>query len=832
VLLDNVPVKVWVNGPNSSPQQIRWTRAGPEAAWEPLKVEDVMISTGSLVAQGSCRLEMSWDTIWTGEAELTAFTDRLPGGASCLATGENLGAAFSITRAPSEPGWYTVVVDTTDEVRFPDYSQHDKNWSALARLSVHSFEVIGGFYLNESFRKIPHTVWVQDDRQIYVKVFIESSESVLAATVDYAESDQVIDTLAIQLMRVGIESDGKGVYLGTIQLTSGPDSPSSLSVVDGSLVTHLSYPDAPSLARSPVRVPLVDIRADVNRNGVVELAVDSEDVDEETWDHTHGAVFLANLDDDDLSCSTQTWATSDDDLASCHDAANDTLDGSTDVDDLAVLQTVPWPTAPDGSTAALSFAVSTSADPTDFVRLFKVSAGSYLPFDPTSDTLSTNDIRQGVELALEGKDIIRDPLVWDGFVDISIEVKESGELVGSDMVRLRVSPVITSHHLLPVEEVYALHLAGDPDSDDFINDLQAATSAVSIPLDPMAEQVDVDQWTQDLFETGYMSMPAAGGDQHVIRVFLRTPGQSCSALGVDDPLRTAGKVVFTKFRGPDVAGVVEYDHNCTLTESLNSFGNLETIPPYTDAGNSYPLGRLLVGGTSGFEPDLEFLEMIEAQGMQPPVLIDTSWLLVGHVDEIFSFVRASTPRGWAVLVNDPLLARQMLQDLVDDDHGTEPMFVGLDWLTPVAGWSGINAQRTVEEVLNNTHIRDASQDAAMMIEIAKNRLKLATGITDSEFISVPFLHYYGDTGLSVAYQPGTVNSLYLTDSVFTAPDPHGPVVVGQDVMKEQLETVLAPLGITVQWIENWNIYHRMLGEVHCGTNALRSVPTVRWWEVE
>ncbi|PKN31693.1 MAG: hypothetical protein CVU63_22600, partial [Deltaproteobacteria bacterium HGW-Deltaproteobacteria-20] len=37
-------------------------------------------------------------------------------------------------------------------------------------------------------------------------------------------------------------------------------------------------------------------------------------------------------------------------------------------------------------------------------------------------------------------------------------------------------------------------------------------------------------------------------------------------------------------------------------------------------------------------------------------------------------------------------------------------------------------------------------------------------------------------------------------------------------------------GITVHFVEDWNLYHRLEGEVHCGSNALRALPAVSWWE--
>src|SRR6201999_2248836 len=97
-------------------------------------------------------------------------------------------------------------------------------------------------------------------------------------------------------------------------------------------------------------------------------------------------------------------------------------------------------------------------------------------------------------------------------------------------------------------------------------------------------------------------------------------------------------------------------------DSLNSFGNLETAPPHTANGVTYPFGRVIRGQIATFFPDPTFEKMIESQGQQPPIYIDTSWLLVGHVDETLSYVKAPTPRGWKLLVNDARLAEKMLEE--------------------------------------------------------------------------------------------------------------------------------------------------------------------------
>lgn len=39
-----------------------------------------------------------------------------------------------------------------------------------------------------------------------------------------------------------------------------------------------------------------------------------------------------------------------------------------------------------------------------------------------------------------------------------------------------------------------------------------------------------------------------------------------------------------------------------------------------------------------------------------------------------------------------------------------------------------------------------------------------------------------------------------------------------------------PLGLTLHFLDDWCEYHVQLGEVHCGTNTLRTTTSARWWE--
>lgn len=595
---------------------------------------------------------------------------------------------------------------------------------------------------------------------------------------------------------------------------------------DGGATGDAGPPDVAPDTASPA--PIVDIRADVNRNGVVDLTDPTEDADEDRWDSSHGAIFLANLDDDDQSCPKAIPGLSDDALAACNDAADEALDGADDLKDLAPLRTVPWPAAPEGVVGTVKLSLpgaAATASPGSYVRLFRKDGASVTALKE-GETFDAAALRRGVELWLEGKDIVRDASVWDGYVDVTLEVQlpaDGPARSERDTVRLRVAPLLTSHHLQAMDTLYVTG-SNDMDSVAFRAGLAAATKAASVPHTVLIGTWD--QWTQDFFETGWMSMPAAGGAPHVVTVFVRS-------ANVDDPenrttpLRQAGRVVFD-LRGPDRAAVQQYDtkHPGDM-DSLNSLGNLETIPPYDNNGRSYPMGRMTMGKVSSFYPTRSFTTMLEAQKVQPPLWIDTSWLLVGHVDETITYLKASSARGWALGLNDPALAREMLQDASDAGDGATVMFEGKYWSD---GYKDTPAQATIDEVLADTEVMAASATAAVEVAAQLALLKKETGITDAEILRFPFLHYTVD-GYSVAYQPGTVNGVVLSDTHYVAPEPHGPVIGGVDIFKKQLDDELAQNGITVHYVENWDLYHRLLGEVHCGTNALRVVPTgASWWE--
>ncbi|WP_164015670.1 protein-arginine deiminase family protein [Pyxidicoccus trucidator] len=581
---------------------------------------------------------------------------------------------------------------------------------------------------------------------------------------------------------------------------------------------------------TPVRLtgpfnPIPDLRADVNRDGVVDLEDPTDDEGEDSWSAERGAIFLANIDDDERVCdfSLSPLTVSDEMLPRCNDALDSQVNGEDDLADLARLRTAPWPEAPD---YAIGY-VTVSGPAARKVRLFKRSAGNYFSQrTPYRLSLSAAELRRGVRLAIEATDIVRDPREWDGTADVVFTITRGRptETEFQDTVRMRVAPVVMFHHLSPARNVFVSHIADEPEAARFRKDLRAALTAGAPPVTLSEFEVE-DLWTQDYFEPAYMSMPAAGGRQHVIQVNYRAP--FVISTRKNDPLRAAGRIVYW-LRGPDQAAVQQYQPGLSKeSQTLNSFGNTEVIPPYEKDGVRYPLGRLLRGrgpdSRPDYQPDPSFTRLLEAQAVQPPVYVDTSWLNVSHVDETFSFLPANTPRGWIALVADPALARRMLLDAQARGHGETKLFTGLTW--------GFDrpAELTLSQVLDNPGVMDASALAALEIDSQLAILKEETGLTEAEIIRVPFLFQEVTGGMS-ALQPATLNLLAVSSTQVVAPEPHGPLIDGVDPFKAHLEAALAAYGIRVHWSDVWSPYHIGGGQVHCATNASREVPQVKWWE--
>ncbi|MEV8377628.1 protein-arginine deiminase family protein [Kribbella sp. NPDC056861] len=566
------------------------------------------------------------------------------------------------------------------------------------------------------------------------------------------------------------------------------------------------------------------LTADTDRDGRLTAA---DEVGEDRWTNTRGAIFLPNLDDDERRCRVdptdldRAGAEVDRKLAACNDAADDRINGPRDAADLAPLKVNAYGNLSSRAVGSLS------VTPADKARVFVEGKAT--------TTVTAQQLRRGVRVGLEGRDVVRDPAKWDGQVSVSLTVADRGRST-TDVVKLRVAPLMLQNDLQRAETVLAAKPnkgAGWPGGEapypegvpgewePFVKSLDRA-ARVKVKLIQGTADGWKDMWLQDTFEPATASMPTDGaGGSQTMRVLIRS-GNVWELPDADGKMvatpRPAGRLLYRDLRGPDVGIVQELSPVASdgLDDLLNMGGNIEALPPY----DGYPHGRVLYG-SGARRPDAGFITMVTGQEFQPPVVVDTSWLMVGHADETTHVVRADNARGWTLAVADPRLAVELLRKAQQNGAGKAQLF------------ADTNAKKkpTIDQVLADGKKLADNEAAAQHIDDQLAILLKATGLTASELVRLPVLfERVAGYGLLRAMTPGLVNGLSLTKQDFAAPDPHGPKVAGRDIFRQATERALRRNGVRVHWVEDFFWAHLGGGEVHCATNALRDTrSTDTWW---
>jgi protein-arginine deiminase len=580
-----------------------------------------------------------------------------------------------------------------------------------------------------------------------------------------------------------------------------------------------------------------DLRADVNRDGKVDAA---DERGKDTWTPSRGAIFLPNLADSTNRCKLRPGDLDrldiavDARLAACNDASNGVVDGQ-NAKDLAPLQVMPMKVS-DKATGR----IFVPAAQRRHVRFF-VQRGGRLVALGADGALSAQELRSGCRLAVQGRDIIRDPRQWDGMVTATLSVRDRGG-TGTDLVRMRVAPVLLQDDLQRAQYVFAaapgpgkgkpVEVPISPGRPGqwraFADSLRRAASESGLPardlrFTPGTAQWWRDIWRQDIAVPAYASMPAPGGERR-IRILLRSPNYWRSNDGRSASLRRAGRLLFRDLRGPGVGVVQQYtaQRDPGVDDLLNFTGNIQSLPPY----KGYPHGRVLIGSTPSRHPDPSFVQMLTAQGQQPAVTIDTSWLTVGHADETVHVVRSGNARGWTLAVSDPRFAVDLLRRARDAGQANQRLFEGTQ-----APW-----KPTIVQFLGWRQGMVENEESARHIDEQVNVLLHATGLSREEIVRLPVLYVKIDPiapGLprrAVAFSPGLANGLSLTARDYAPPAPHGPKVGGIDLFAQETERRLSANGVRVHWVEDFSWAHLNGGEVHCATNALRDTSGgTPWW---
>jgi len=564
-----------------------------------------------------------------------------------------------------------------------------------------------------------------------------------------------------------------------------------------------------------------EILADHNRDGVVTAADRISGTDQ-------SAIILPNIGDVDARCPSSTDTDyGDDALEACHDAQDNEPRAP---DYFAPIKLSAMPQVSDAAIGQLQ-AKGAGADK---LRVFLKQGGDWLYLDPT-DALSAATLQAGAELGVDARDIVRNVTEWDGTVDLEFAVTD-GDTTASHTVGLRVAPVIIHNHLEAATEVFVPQSDG-PVHETFVEDLTAAMQKFNSAA-PLRTLNTTDNWAQDFVEFGHVSMPGPDGPK-TIRIAIRSP----------QPARSAGRALFD-LKGPGF-GVVQIGGDGY--HQADSFGNLETVPPYTYGGQAYPAGRVIYGDAGdGIAPHTDFLTFFEAQSAQAPILLDTSWLIIAHVDEFLQFLPAQNDRGWTIAVKDVPSALAVLRKAQAQGHGDAKAF-SRDGAPDM----------TINELLSDQAFLEDNERARRRVEMNLERLMAETGVAAEDIVRIPglfevagFAEYVQratvrdadqppppwldeegpgserivySPGNLVAFYPAAVNGLLMDETNYIPPKQWGPVIDGVDIMEVAVVDAYAGAGITAWSIDDWDSHHTSAGEVHCGTNVTRTIAT-NWWD--
>ena len=415
----------------------------------------------------------------------------------------------------------------------------------------------------------------------------------------------------------------------------------------------------------------------------------------------------------------------------------------------------------------------------------------------------------------------------DGVVTFQAEFKDflsQGVLTvhekGSAPMELSLTgaPLILNHHLQSSDLVMMMSANY---GQGMTNQAMQVAYRENLPDDAFkafqASSYGYDVWIQDEIE--FATLTSTDGVMDVVIDSIRN-GQGQAGSGLDN-------VPEDHFEGPD--WIVRTWGTGTAT-GQDYFGNLEISPPVTVDGVEYPFGRIYYGHTSGqFAVKEALRSFLDSQKVQKPFVVDTSWLIVGHVDEYQTTIPdPSSDKGFKFLMADTRIAWELLEAADPDTYLTrysEPK--------PYRGYE----IDTIGEFLDDDGLRAVNEDVQDILDAELDKFIVELGLEEEDILYVPVLFYEAYSGYDavVATTPGMVN-LIVADGVsgtptLFIPDPMMRTDVddtSQDPFIAYMESTL-PEGVDVVWMDDWYVYHMGLGEVHCGSNVVRPPAQPEWW---
>ncbi|XP_069547288.1 protein-arginine deiminase type-2 isoform X1 [Brachyistius frenatus] len=406
---------------------------------------------------------------------------------------------------------------------------------------------------------------------------------------------------------------------------------------------------------------------------------------------------------------------------------------------------------------------------------------------------------------------------FDGLLTINLSLLEPicaglpETPIFTDKVVFRVAPwIMTPNTLRPVE----VFVCSTSDNYQFLKGMKNLVAKSGYKLKICHEYLNRgDRWMQDELEFGYIDSP-----HHRFPVVLDSPR--------DGKLQD---FPYDELLGPDFGYVTRVAQEKDVS-SLDSFGNLEVSPPVTVNGKKYPLGRIIIGvafptATKGRNMTKVVQDFLWAQKVQEPIALFSDWLLVGHVDEFMTFVPAPDRKGFRLLLASPDAGYKLFRGLQYDGHGQAQLFEGLRDEEPI----------TVDEILNDESLKAENNYVQSCIDWNRDVLKRELGLDDDDIIDLPILFKLEEEKnkqyRAVAYYPDMVNMIVLGKNL-GIPKPFGPKVNGRCALEAEMCSLMGGLGLSCTFIDDFASYHKLLGEVHCGSNVRREPFDFQWWNLQ
>jgi protein-arginine deiminase len=387
---------------------------------------------------------------------------------------------------------------------------------------------------------------------------------------------------------------------------------------------------------------------------------------------------------------------------------------------------------------------------------------------------------------VEARDWAGVPEAWTGQGNVAVTFEgPDGPIAVHDLL-VCVAPVRLLPGTARVDEAFVA--TGRYDNAAFVARLREILDGLDVPLVAHPTSDWREMWMQDTMEIAVAA--TADSSMHVVLAGLRGHDSFPPTL-----------------LGPDVA-VAEVAKPRPLAGGdawADWYGNLEvSVPTAAHEHGRVIYGRNRLTGGS-FHPDV--IGFLTAQHAQPPVWIDTSWLLIKHTDEIVAFLPGKDGRG-VILVPDPTEGLRLLGDQASAEpqagrrreanariaRAIEAMLVG-DEKAPRAGVAGDSGATGLLDLL---------------------------GLDESRVVRLPVAFDVPAAGL---LNDGVTNASSLWSNPVNALVVNGTVICGSAGMPSGVQEIcrerfLAAGADRVEFIDD-GVYQKNHGNVHCATNARR-----------